>query len=64
MNFPLVDYIVNYDLKDDEYTYIHRIGRAGRAGNVGNAISFIDRENDGPRIDYYINVIFYANILS
>jgi superfamily II DNA/RNA helicase len=30
LDFPLVGYVVNYDLPDSIDVYIHRIGRTGR----------------------------------
>lgn len=37
--------VVNYDMPQDQATYIHRIGRTGRAGHTGLAVTFYtDRE--------------------
>jgi len=36
-----VSHVINYDLTDDPYTYVHRIGRTGRMGKGGVAISFV-----------------------
>jgi ATP-dependent RNA helicase DeaD len=36
-----VTHVINYDLTDDPYTYLHRIGRTGRMGKGGEAISFV-----------------------
>lgn len=36
-----VTHVINFDLTDDPYTYLHRIGRTGRMGNEGEAISFV-----------------------
>jgi len=36
-----VSHVVNYDLTDDPYTYLHRIGRTGRMGKEGKAFSFV-----------------------
>ena len=48
LDFPLIGYVVNYDLPDTSDFYIHRIGRTGRAGHLGKSISFFDpaRESD------------------
>lgn len=35
-------YVVNYDLPNEEESYVHRIGRTGRAGKDGQAFSFCD----------------------
>jgi superfamily II DNA/RNA helicase len=32
--------VINYDMPDDEETYIHRVGRSGRYGGQGIAINF------------------------
>ena len=36
-----VTHVINYQVPDDERTYVHRIGRTGRAGNTGTAVSLI-----------------------
>ncbi len=36
-----ISHVINYDLTDDPYTYLHRIGRTGRMGKDGEAISFV-----------------------
>jgi len=35
-------YVVNYELPNEEESYVHRIGRSGRAGKEGQAFSFCD----------------------
>jgi len=41
-----IDLVVNYDIPDDQDTYLHRIGRTGRAGNKGIAISLVTRAEE------------------
>ncbi len=36
-----VTHVINYDMTDDPYTYVHRIGRTGRMGKEGEAINLI-----------------------
>lgn len=36
-----IDFVINYDLPQDEEYYVHRIGRTGRAGKSGRAFSFV-----------------------
>ncbi len=36
-----VTHVVNFDLPDEEETYVHRIGRTARAGAEGEAISLV-----------------------
>ena len=36
-----IDYVINYDLPQDEEDYVHRIGRTSRAGKSGTAISLV-----------------------
>jgi ATP-dependent RNA helicase DeaD len=36
-----IDYVINYDLPQDEEDYVHRIGRTSRAGKSGAAISLV-----------------------
>ncbi|CAF2104220.1 unnamed protein product [Rotaria magnacalcarata] len=49
LDFPLIGYVVNYDLPDSSDFYIHRIGRTGRAGHLGKSISFFDPGRDSDR---------------
>ncbi|MFT6863862.1 MAG: ATP-independent RNA helicase DbpA [Akkermansiaceae bacterium] len=41
-----LDLVINFDLPEQEKTYVHRIGRTGRAGAAGVAISLVRDEND------------------
>jgi ATP-dependent RNA helicase RhlE len=34
--------VINYELPNEEESYVHRIGRSGRAGKDGVAFSFCD----------------------
>ena len=36
-----VTHVFNYDLTDDPYVYLHRIGRTGRMGKEGEAINLV-----------------------
>jgi ATP-dependent RNA helicase DeaD len=36
-----IDYVINFDLPQDEEDYVHRIGRTSRAGKSGTAISLV-----------------------
>jgi len=38
-----ITHVVNYDLPEEDESYVHRIGRTARAGNEGAAISFISQ---------------------
>ncbi len=40
IDFPKVQYVVNYDLPDKAENYVHRIGRTGRGKDRGFAVSF------------------------
>jgi len=46
VDFERVNVVVNYDMPDEEVTYLHRVGRAGRFGTKGLAISFVTGEAD------------------
>jgi ATP-dependent RNA helicase DeaD len=57
-----VEHVINYNLPEDEKTYVHRIGRTGRMGKKGEAISFGTNLEEirllqafGRRIDTEIN---------
>ncbi|CAF1568035.1 unnamed protein product [Adineta ricciae] len=49
LDFPLIGYVINYDLPDTSDFYIHRIGRTGRAGHLGKSISFFDPDRQSDR---------------
>src|SRR5699024_573632 len=36
-----VTHVYNFDIPQDQESYVHRIGRTGRAGRTGEAISFV-----------------------
>lgn len=36
-----IDFVINYDLPQDDEYYVHRIGRTGRAGRFGKAYTFV-----------------------
>jgi ATP-dependent RNA helicase UAP56/SUB2 len=46
VDFERVNVVINYDMSENEDTYLHRVGRAGRFGTKGLAISFITGEED------------------
>ncbi len=43
-----VTHVVNYDCRQDEKAYVHRIGRTGRADRTGVAVTFVERDRDDP----------------
>ena len=36
-----VEFVLNYDIPQEEEYYVHRIGRTGRNGNTGKAVTFV-----------------------
>jgi ATP-dependent RNA helicase RhlE len=46
IDIPDVSHVINYNLPNDEKSYVHRIGRTARAGREGIAISFCDKEEE------------------
>jgi len=46
VDFERVNVVFNYDMPDNETTYLHRVGRAGRFGTKGIAISFVSTDAD------------------
>ncbi|MEX0620773.1 MAG: DEAD/DEAH box helicase [Solirubrobacterales bacterium] len=36
-----VTHVINYDLPEDQDTFVHRVGRTGRAGASGTGVSFV-----------------------
>ena len=41
-----LSYVLNYDIPNEEETYVHRIGRCGRAGEQGVSISICEPEEN------------------
>jgi len=46
VDFERVNVVFNYDMPEDEDTYLHRVGRAGRFGTKGLAVSFVSTDED------------------
>jgi ATP-dependent RNA helicase UAP56/SUB2 len=46
VDFERVNVVINYDMPDEEDTYLHRVGRAGRFGTKGLAVSFVTSDDD------------------
>ncbi len=44
IDIPNVDYVINYDLPEQEEQYIHRVGRTGRGNKRGQALAFCSPE--------------------
>lgn len=44
LDFKDVEYVINFELPDEESKYIHRVGRTARAGSTGTCISLIDED--------------------
>ena len=47
IDVPNIDIIFNYEIPEDEKSYVHRIGRTGSAGKAGKSFSFVSED------DYY-----------
>ena len=45
IDFPDIDYVINFDLPQDAKDYTHRAGRTGRAGKQGTVITFVCQDN-------------------
>ncbi len=41
IDVPHVEAVFNFEISQDEESYVHRIGRTGRAGRAGKAFSFV-----------------------
>lgn len=41
IDFPAVDWVIQYDCPEDMNTYIHRVGRTARYKSKGNALLFL-----------------------
>jgi len=50
VDFERVNLVINYDMPQDEDTYLHRVGRAGRFDTKGLAISFVNGTSEDKEI--------------
>lgn len=41
VDFPAVDWVIQFDVAEDLDTYIHRVGRTARHKSKGNALLFL-----------------------
>jgi ATP-dependent RNA helicase DDX10/DBP4 len=41
IDFPAVDWVIQFDCPEDINTYIHRVGRTARYKSKGNALLFL-----------------------
>ena len=46
IDFPAIDWVVQFDCPEDTATYIHRVGRAGRFRTKGNSLLFLLPEEE------------------
>ncbi len=46
IDFPDVDFVVNYDIPEQPENYVHRVGRTGRGIKRGKAYSFCSPQED------------------
>ncbi|EGG20180.1 putative RNA helicase [Cavenderia fasciculata] len=46
IDFPSVDWVIQYDAPQDPKTFIHRIGRTARMGRTGNAMLYLSKAED------------------
>jgi len=44
IDIPSVEFVINYDLPEQEENYVHRVGRTGRGTQRGRAVSFCSTE--------------------
>uniref|UniRef100_A0A914P9L6 Helicase C-terminal domain-containing protein n=1 Tax=Panagrolaimus davidi TaxID=227884 RepID=A0A914P9L6_9BILA len=56
IDIPEMDYVINYILPLDKYTFIQKCGRTGRTKN-GTAISFYVESNDRARASWIREVL-------
>jgi ATP-dependent RNA helicase DDX51/DBP6 len=47
MDFPCVNFVVNYDMPAHIRTYVHRAGRTARAGTSGHVFTLLRSEHRG-----------------
>jgi ATP-dependent RNA helicase RhlE len=46
IDIPGVDFVVNYDLPEQDENYVHRVGRTGRGTHKGQAVAFCSPEEE------------------
>ncbi|AYV85292.1 MAG: mimivirus translation initiation factor 4a [Satyrvirus sp.] len=50
LDIQSINVVINFDMPDSVYTYIHRVGRSGRYGRKGTAISLLVVNNHSDEI--------------
>ena len=42
LDFPKIQWVIQFDMAEDVQTYVHRVGRTARFVSSGKALSFLD----------------------
>nr|CAD2176098.1 unnamed protein product [Meloidogyne enterolobii] len=56
-----LNHVINFDLPNDDVTYVHRIGRTGRLG-IGYATSLVDPKVDASLIPKLVDLLMESDI--
>ena len=54
LDFPSIDWVVQFDCPEDSDTYIHRVGRAGRFRTKGNSLLFLLPSEEAPFLELMV----------
>lgn len=41
LDFPMIDWVIQYDIPENTETYVHRIGRTARFKYEGKSLTFV-----------------------
>lgn len=42
LDFPMIDWVIQFDIPEDTETYVHRVGRTARYKADGKALTFVN----------------------
>ena len=54
LDFPSIDWVVQFDCPEASDTYIHRVGRAGRFRAKGNSLLFLLPSEEAPFLELMV----------
>eukprot|EP01112_Ceratiomyxa_fruticulosa_P001685 TRINITY_DN11850_c0_g1_i1.p1 TRINITY_DN11850_c0_g1~~TRINITY_DN11850_c0_g1_i1.p1 ORF type:complete len:700 (-),score=196.66 TRINITY_DN11850_c0_g1_i1:8-1933(-) len=59
LDFPAVDWVIQFDPPQDPASFIHRVGRTARMGKSGNALVYLSKAEEG-----YVDLLLVKGVPS
>jgi ATP-dependent RNA helicase DDX10/DBP4 len=57
LDFPKIQWVIQFDMAEDVQTYVHRVGRTARFVSSGKALCFLD-----PSEEFFVDTLKENNI--